>query len=86
MENYIEKGFFNYKQLLRVQEILEAIPDFHLKLSLLYQLTKRNINIEKLLSLDRLKDIELKDKNLVMMAVVLEGLAEREGANKEKFA
>ncbi len=52
----------------------------------MYQLTKRNINIEKLLSLDRLKDIELKDKNLIMMTAVVEGLAEKEGANKEKFA
>lgn len=64
---------------------MEAIPDFHLKLSLLYQLSKRNINVEKLLSLDRLNEIELKDKNLIMMTAVLEGLSEREGPNKAHY-
>lgn len=75
VESFIEKGFFNYKQLLRVQELLESIPDFHLKLSLIYHLSKRNINVEKLLSVDRLKEIELKDKNLIMMTSILESLA-----------
>lgn len=32
-----------------------------------------------------LEEIELRDKNLVMMATVIEDLAEREGPNKEKF-
>lgn len=61
---------------------MESIPDFHLKLSLIYQLSNRRINVEKLLSLDRLKEIELKDKSLVMMSSIVNQMAERDGPNK----
>jgi hypothetical protein len=40
-------------------------------------LSNRNINVEKFLSLDKLKDIELKDKNIVMMASIIEKLSEK---------
>lgn len=63
---------------------MESVSDVNLRLSLLYVLAKRGINLEKLLDIEKMKESELRDKNLVMMAAIVESIAEREGAKKEE--
>ena len=74
METYVEKSFFNYKHLLRVQEILESIPDFNFKLTLLHAMSKKKLDIQKITNIDMAKDIEIKEKNLIMMIFIVENI------------
>ena len=86
VETYIENGFFNNKHLGRLLEILQSIPDFNYKLTLLHALAKRRVNIQKITNIDLAKEIEVKDKNLIMLIFIIESIVEQNPSDKQKYA
>jgi hypothetical protein len=84
VETYIEGNFFNYKHLIRVLGILESIPDFKYKLTMLHALAKRRINVEKIANFDMVRELEVKDKHLVMMIFITESIVEQKDTVVDK--
>jgi hypothetical protein len=82
VETYVENGFFNNKHLARLLEILQSIPDFNYKLTLLHVLAKRRVNIQKITNIDLEKEIEVKDKNLIMLIFIIESIIEQNPTDK----